>query len=282
MQKKSTLFLMLVCLFIISANASATDFGFLTRETLTLKTRGKDVVDILQGLSEKGQFNLSVSSSVSGVVTLSLRDVTVEEAFGIVLKSANLACQTEEDIHYIMTLQEFKERYGESFRKQSDMRVFQLENAQAGAIGQVLTQVASSGAKVVSDNVTNTVVLFDQANKIEELTEIVTALDETASENEIEVVEFPINKKEYYVRLVEKIKAAIPRWYFKSSNTKVKVQFTLSDHGELLDTPEVTTFSTPKYWKELAKKVIVDSAPFTPFPADMPSDKETFEIELAL
>lgn len=264
------------------ASVFSADFNFLSRETMTLKARKLDVVDVLQQLSEKGEFNISISNKVAGDVTLFLRDITVDEAFKIVLKSADLAVEKEDGITYVMTHDEFLKRNGKNFADQTEMQVFKLENAEAGKVGEVLTEVASSDAKIVSDKVTNTIVLFDKAKKLKSLSDLVDKLDKTPSVNEIEVANFPVNKREYYMYLQERIKESIPTWYFKSNNTKVKVMFTLSHYGELLSEPEMLTFSVNKYWQDLAVEVVKESAPFAPFPQDMPQKEETFEIELAL
>ena len=282
MLKKNTLLFSIFLSLVLQAQAFAFNPRIMSAETITLRSRGLDVVDVLQMISEKGHFNLSVSSNVSGKVTLFLRDVSIDEAFDIVLKSADLVCEIDENITYIMTQAEFKQRYGKDYKNKSEMKVFRLENAQAEKVGQVLTKVASADAKVVSDERTNTVVLFDQLNRIEELSNIVNKLDNIKTSNDIEYLKYPTNKVEYYINLVERIRSIVPRWYFKSSSTKVRVRFVLSQYGELIGHPEIMTFSAQKYWQDLAKKVIVDATPFMPFPVDMKSKEEIFEIELAL
>lgn len=273
---------MFVCLCLLSANAYSSDLNFLARETITLKARGLDVVDVLQSLSERGDFNLSISSEVNGSVTLFVREVTIEEAFDIVLRSADLAFERDDEMTYVMTQQEYLERTGRKFSEENQMKVFRLNNAHAGTVKDVLSEVASQDAKVVSDAVTNTVVLFEKSRKLNNLSKMVKKLDSVPSEVDLEIGRIPLNKEEYYASLLDKLQTSIPVWYFKENNTKVKVRFSLSQYGELLGNPEVLTFSVGEYWKNLARDIVSISAPFAPFPPDMLQNEESFDVELAL
>jgi type II secretory pathway component HofQ len=49
----------------------------------------------LQLLAEEGQFNLVVSDSVTGTITLHLEDVTVEQALAVVLRMKGLGMRVE-------------------------------------------------------------------------------------------------------------------------------------------------------------------------------------------
>lgn len=282
MVRKAFLWLIFTGLCLSSYNAYSSDFNFLARETITLKARGLDVVDVLQSLSERGDFNLSISSAVSGSVTLFVREVSIEEAFDIVLRSADLAFERDDEMTYVMTQEEYYQRTGKKFTEENHMKVFRLNNAHATVVKDVLSEVASSDAKVVSDALTNTVVLFEKSRKLNNLSKMVKKLDAVPSENDVDLGRLPLNKEEYYASLLDKLHASIPVWYFKDNSTKVKVRFSLSQYGELVGEPEIMTFSVGDYWKNLARDVVRVSAPFAPFPPDMPQQEESFDVELAL
>lgn len=282
MFKKGILLFTFAVIFTLCRGAYAFDPSIMSAETITLNSRGLDVVDVLQLISEKGHFNLSVSSLVSGKVTLFLRDVTVDEAFDIVLKSADLVCEIDDNITYIMTPAEFRARYGRDYRHRSEMKVFKLENLKADKVEKVLAKAASKDAEIISDEETNTIVLYDQAQTIKKLSGMVQRLDTLSRKDSIEMYAYPVDKREYYFQLVEKLRSGVPRWYFKSNSTHVRVRFALNQYGELEGLPDIMSFSVDKYWQDLARKIVVESAPFAPFSSDMKSETEIFEVELAL
>lgn len=282
MVRKALVWLIFLCSCLCSYSVYSSDVNFLARETITLKARDLDIVDVLQTLSERGDFNLSISSNVSGKVTLFVREVSIEEAFDIVLRSADLAFERDDAMTYVMTQNEYTKRTGRKFSEENQMKVFRLNNAHAAVVKDVLSEVASSDAKVVSDNITNTVVLFEKSRKLNDLSKMVEKLDNVTVANDVSIGRLPLNKEEYYASLLDKLHSSIPVWYFKDNNTKVKVRFSLTQYGELLGEPEILTHSVGSYWKNLARDVVRVSTPFAPFPPDMNQQEESFDVELAL
>lgn len=265
------------------ACAYSADYSiFKAPELINLKAKSLDVIDVLQDLSEKGKFNISVSAEVSGKVTVFISQVTVEEALNIVLKSADLAVLKEKDMIYIMTKTEYKKRTGDEYMYDRKMSVMPLQNVSVQTAEEVVNRFKSSDAQIMSETQTNTLVMIDNSAKIEEMQAMVDKMDTAVSINAVEATEYPLSKTEYYLHVAERIKAYIPRWYFKGNDIIVKVRFTLSQYGELLGEPEVLTFELEQYWKDLAISVIKNSVPFAPFSKDMRNKEELFEIDLAL
>jgi type II secretory pathway component GspD/PulD (secretin) len=280
---KITITFMLAMSCVVSAHAATYAGGMFDPDVkVTLTAKNQDVVDILQNVSQQSGKNIAISSKVQGTVTVFVKDVTADEAFSIVLKSADLAVAEDGDVFYVMTKDEFKARSGREFKPLTEMKVLSMEHVDAAAVSKVLGDFTSGEGKVVSDQNTNSLVMYEQPSRMPELERIAKRLDVASSRIGIDIEKMPPNKQDYYSHVRDRIAAAVPRWYFKSNNTVVKVHFVLNQFGELIGAPEVLSFSLQQYWKDLAIETVNNAAPFAPFPDDMQDDTATFEIEIAL
>jgi len=146
---------------------------------ITLEVKGMDVVDVLKILADKGSLNLSISGNVKGRITLFFKDVSVWDALDMVAVSGNLAYEKKGEIIYIMTDREYETRYGKRYLDEKKMMIFSLKYAKAAKIAPLLSQVASKIGKVIPDEATNTIVVIDIAEKIDQMTDIVDRMDKT-------------------------------------------------------------------------------------------------------
>jgi general secretion pathway protein D len=76
----------------------------------TLHVDETDVRKVLEILSRQGNLRIMVSPSVSGQVTLDLRDLTVDQALEAILKLCHLVARRENDGIYIYTQDELRQR----------------------------------------------------------------------------------------------------------------------------------------------------------------------------
>ena len=64
----------------------------------------------------------------------------------------------------------------------------------------------------------------------------------------------------------------------KGKKGKVKLSILLSRNGELVEEPVVISINGDKSLGLLAKQIVKESAPFSPFPANSPAETETFKV----
>jgi type II secretory pathway component GspD/PulD (secretin) len=272
-----TVFVMALC-----ASVRAEEVPWYGKERISLKIRDKDIVEVLEFIADKAEISMSISPNVKQKTTLFLKDVTLAQALDTVIVSGDLAYEKRGDIMFVMTSGDYEKRHSKKFSDERSMRIFKLKNVKADTVRDMLAQTVSAPGKIVADETTNTVVVFEKDQKLEEVSSMVEKLDRMPNANDLDVATMPMDKEAYYRQVMQKLRDAVPQWYFKGSAAQVKVKFTLSDKGELTGEPEVLTYSVNDYWKKLAAEVVRKAAPFSPFPPDMKDDTATFEIEIAL
>lgn len=165
---------------------------------ITLDLRGIHVLDVIKFLSEKADLNIVASQNIEARVTLFLKDVTIGNAFEIILLSTGLASRVKEGIFYVMTDEEYTALYGEPYRDQRHIKIIQLLYADATKVGEIIGGIKSAIGKVIIDKQTATMILIDTAEKIKLMEEAAQKIDIPTVERVLptknEVFELSYNK----------------------------------------------------------------------------------------
>lgn len=148
-----------------------------TGKKITLDIKGMDVVDVLKMLSTRSGMNIVVGKNVSGRITLFLKEVDIADAFEIVLAANDLAYERKGDIINVMTQRDYELQYGERYSDRKEARVIPLKYAKAADLSRALSQIKTNIGRVVVDEGSNTVVLIDIPQKIEEMAEFIKKAD---------------------------------------------------------------------------------------------------------
>ena len=155
------------------------------RKRLTLDLRDADIQNVLRFLSREGGVNIIASEGVSGSVTLSLRGVSLDQAFLMILQDLRLGFEKRGNIIRVApqaTLLEEEERRAKAraaLEQNKPLQVFLLPVNYARA-GEMTTQVETllSGRGSVSiDERTNTLIIREIDDNIERIRELVERLD---------------------------------------------------------------------------------------------------------
>ena len=146
-------------------------------QRISLDVKGMDVVDVLKLLVDKGGLNISVGSDVNGRVTLFLKEINVWNAFEIVLLSANLAYEDLGGVLYVMPARNYELKYGKPYGDKRQLRSFNLKNGDAPKIGQFIAQILSQNGKVITDTATNSLVVIDVPDKLDQVSSVIEDLD---------------------------------------------------------------------------------------------------------
>ena len=107
---------------------------------VTLKFKNADIRTVIQTFAELGDVNIVISENVRGTISLSLKDVSWEDAFKTVLQVHGLGAVEQEEMIGVMTMVEFEER-----RKMVDLEthVFRIRYADARDIMGVVRDMMS-------------------------------------------------------------------------------------------------------------------------------------------
>lgn len=167
-------------------------------EKLSLNFQSIDVRSLLQVIADFTNFNIVTSDTVSGNLTLRLKDVPWDQALQIIMDSKGLGmrkagnvlwiaprdeldARTKKDLEAQQAIERLEPLRTQSFQlnyaRASDM-VVQLRGTAvgAGAVGGV-TRFLSERGSVIAEPRTNQLFVTDTAKKLNEVQELLTKLD---------------------------------------------------------------------------------------------------------
>jgi len=171
-------------------------------EKLSLNFQNIEVRALLQVIADFTNFNVVTSDSVTGTVTLRLKDVPWDQALDIILQSKGLGVRKSGNVLWIAPKQELADKEQidlESKKKVSELeplrtQAFQLNYARAeeimkqisanqalanqgGAGGGVTSRMLSPRGSVNFDTRTNQVFVTDIPSKLEEVQLVISKID---------------------------------------------------------------------------------------------------------
>ena len=146
----------------------------------SMEIRGADVADVIRTFADQYKLNLVLGSDVSGKIDLILNKVPVDQAFLTILRTAKLAYIKEGKIYRIMSLEKMADE--NRLREESiqmETRIFRPNYASATRLAASMRNILSKreGAFVDADQRTNTIVVKDISQKLDEMEALYRLLD---------------------------------------------------------------------------------------------------------
>jgi type IV pilus assembly protein PilQ len=164
------------------------EFGYVG-ERLSLNFQDIEVRSVLQLIADFTGLNVVVSDSVSGSITLRLKNVPWDQALDIILKTKGLAMRQTGNVMLVAPSEEIaaREKLELEARKQIKeleplySEFIQINYAKASEIADLLKSpentMLSERGTVTIDERTNTLLVQDTADKLEEIRKMVSRLD---------------------------------------------------------------------------------------------------------
>jgi len=146
-------------------------------DMISLDLKGMDIRDVLKILSQKSGLNIVADNGVKGTVTLYVKDVSVMDALDIVVSTNNLAYEQTGTLVRIMNDRDYEMMYGKRFNDRTKTEIVKLNYANAQEIGNAASQIKTSIGRVISDDVSNTVVLIDSPENIDKMKKLISQMD---------------------------------------------------------------------------------------------------------
>jgi type II secretory pathway component GspD/PulD (secretin) len=142
-------------------------------EPINLNVFEEDVVNVIRGLSELSGIDIMLDDSVTGQLTLNLKDKTFREAIELILMNKGLS-YTERSDTLIIAAKDVIAGY-----KIPVTRIYELKNASAEAAKGILDGYVKEGAvNIVADVRMNTLIITGTNEDIEKLEGIIVTIDE--------------------------------------------------------------------------------------------------------
>ena len=164
------------------------EFGY-TGERLSLNFQDIEVRSVLQLLADFTGTNIVVSDTVTGNLTLRMQNVPWDQALDIVLKTKGLAKRESGNVMLIAPSEEIAAREKLELESQKQIEelaplysdFIQINYAKASELAALLqsedSSLMSERGKVTTDERTNTLLIQDTAEKLEEIRRMVALLD---------------------------------------------------------------------------------------------------------
>lgn len=152
-----------------------------------------DITLLLTALAQETGYNIVMSKSVSGEVSIDLHNVPWEEALATILQSNGYAYRIKGNIIRVATPTEFKQEI-EAEKKRNEMkdvgpaetRIVPISYSDAKDIMSIVKGTLSSSATIVMDKRTNTLIITDVGVRLDEAVELIKYLDKPTAQVMIE------------------------------------------------------------------------------------------------
>ncbi|MBI5438172.1 MAG: type IV pilus secretin PilQ [Nitrosomonadales bacterium] len=183
--------------FIVEVKPVAEDPGKLTKgtqagyagEKLTLNFQKIDVREALNVIADFTELNMVISDTVSGNLTLRLKDVPWDQALDIILQSRGLDMRKNGNVIQVAPRDEIaaKEKISlaarqeiselEELRTESFMLSYQSADAMIALLTNAKQPVLSKRGSAVADNRTGTIFIQDTPSRLEEVRKMIKQID---------------------------------------------------------------------------------------------------------
>jgi len=152
---------------------------------IDLDLKDADIHNVIRLLAEVGQVNIITADTVSGSVTIRLRNVPWDQALDVVLQSKNLGMVRQANMIRVAPLTELEqERELQIKRRQQEVKLAPLETrlipisyADAEQLQQRAGPMLSERGSVAVDERTNVLIVRDIAGNLNQIEELVRSLD---------------------------------------------------------------------------------------------------------
>ncbi len=152
---------------------------------IDLDLKDADVHNVLRLLADVGQVNIVASDDVAGTVTIRMRNVPWDEALDVILQSKGLGMVRVGNIVRVAPRDVLeKEREAEIRRRQQRMKLAPIETrlipvsyATATEIAERAADLLSSRGSIAVDNRTNVLIVRDVTGNLNQIEELLRALD---------------------------------------------------------------------------------------------------------
>lgn len=175
-----------------------------TGEPITLDIKDADIVDFFRLISDIEGLNIVVDPSVSGTISMKVENVPWDQVFDLALKNNRLAKVIEGNVVRIGTLDAFKEeeKSREELKraKETITDIIKVNYATAADLVDKVVPLLTESGEIKTDTRTNSVIVRDIPERIEDARRLVKALD--MPEHQVEIESRIISASRDYARSI--------------------------------------------------------------------------------
>lgn len=175
--KKIIFICMSIFLISISSNICLAGLTQDDPELISLDLKGMDIRDVLKLLAQKSGLNIVADTNVKGTVTVYIKDVSIMDALDIIVSTNNLAYEENGALIRVMNERDYEMIYGKRFNDKTRTDIVKLNYANAPEIGNAVSQIKTNIGKVITDDVSNTIVIIDSPANIDKMKRLISEMD---------------------------------------------------------------------------------------------------------
>ncbi len=136
-----------------------------------------ETADVLKIISQKTGRNIVAGNSVSGKVTLYLKNVGIHEVLRIICEANGLAYIDDNELIRVMTEAEYEKNYGRKFNSRLNRKIVKLNYTNVLTVLPILDRLKSASGVVISDDRSNTLVLTDLTDVLADMEKVIAEID---------------------------------------------------------------------------------------------------------
>lgn len=136
----------------------------------SLEFREVDIKDVLRQLSKQYNLNIVFSEKVTGLITVQLNNVTLDEALDAIITINGFTYSKKDNVIKVATSEEAE-------REGKQTKLFKLNNADALKLKETITKVLSADGSLEADSRSNSLVVTDTLSVINKIEQIIPILD---------------------------------------------------------------------------------------------------------
>ncbi len=142
-----------------------------------LDLKDVDISDVLKLISQKSGMNIVVGSTVTGKVTLYLKNVTALDVLDIIAKTNDLAYVQEVRLVHVMTGAEYEQTHGRKFFRKNKTILQRLNYISIAEVVPMLERMKSPSGVVLADARSGTLSLNDLPENILDMVAFIREID---------------------------------------------------------------------------------------------------------
>jgi general secretion pathway protein D len=173
---KKVSIILLILLFILTASVTAGPQD----KIQNMNFNNASVVDVLRAIAEVADVNLITDSEVSGNITVNLKDITFEKALSLITQTRSLAYKWDEDTVVVAPPERLNSIYADI-----ETEFVKVESRDFDNIGTIVREIFPE-TQITLDPARQQFILKGENDRIAEIKEMITRLDESKTSVEIE------------------------------------------------------------------------------------------------
>ncbi len=170
---------------------------------ITVDFRNLEILDVIRIISREYDLNIIAGDDVQGKVTVSFRDVAVDEALENILLVNGYSYIKEDNVIRVVSLEVMKEKEEKRIeslkgKREEVYKVYQLKNVKASDVRDKIQVFLGEDDKIAIEEQNNKILFHIEKNEVAFVDQIVRDLDEkTFEEKKVEGMQTEIIKIKY-------------------------------------------------------------------------------------